>query len=135
MVTKEEVLEALRMVNDPELMMSIVDLGLVYGVKIREAQQGASGTEERPACGTNTSEQPPAVNKGEPPGKAGAEVEVEMTLTSPACPYGPMLIEWTKYACEKVPGVAKCEIKIVWNPPWDPRVMASDEAKLQLGIL
>jgi metal-sulfur cluster biosynthetic enzyme len=25
-------------------------------------------------------------------------------------------------------------VNIVWSPPWDPRTMASDEAKLQLGI-
>ncbi|ARO13208.1 metal-sulfur cluster assembly factor [Propionibacterium freudenreichii] len=34
--TEEQVLEALREVVDPELMVNIVDLGLVYGVDIDE---------------------------------------------------------------------------------------------------
>ena len=32
--TPESVMEALRPVHDPELMISIVDLGLVYGVEV-----------------------------------------------------------------------------------------------------
>ena len=34
--TKESVLEALRPVHDPELMISIVDLGLIYDVAVAE---------------------------------------------------------------------------------------------------
>lgn len=35
-VTKEEVLKALEKVNDPELRINIVDLGLIYAVEITE---------------------------------------------------------------------------------------------------
>ncbi len=34
MVTKEQVIEALKTIIDPELMINIVDLGLIYGVAI-----------------------------------------------------------------------------------------------------
>ncbi len=36
MPTEASVLEALRPVHDPELMISIVDLGLIYGVDLTE---------------------------------------------------------------------------------------------------
>ena len=37
MATKEEVLEVLRQVEDPELGMDVVDLGLVYDVEVESA--------------------------------------------------------------------------------------------------
>lgn len=36
MITKETVLDALNQVEDPELMMGIVDIGLVYEVNVDE---------------------------------------------------------------------------------------------------
>ena len=36
MVTREQVLEALKEVYDPEIPVNIVDLGLVYGVEVDE---------------------------------------------------------------------------------------------------
>ena len=30
--------------------------------------------------------------------------------------------------------VEDVKINLVWNPPWDPRTMASEEAKLELGL-
>ncbi|MBI4245379.1 MAG: hypothetical protein HY606_14920 [Planctomycetes bacterium] len=115
-------MDSLRLVHDPELMLSIVDLGLVYDVIIKDS---------------NAVQADLVVKSEVPTDKADSkcELEVRMTLTSPACPYGPMLIEWTKYAAEKVENVKSCEIKIVWDPPWDPRTMATEEVKLQLGLL
>jgi metal-sulfur cluster biosynthetic enzyme len=36
--------------------------------------------------------------------------------------------------CLPLPGLEKVQVNLVWSPPWDPRTMASDEAKLDLGI-
>lgn len=61
-------------------------------------------------------------------------VKVKMTLTTPACPYGEMLIAMVNRATEEVEGVTRCEVILVWEPVWDPKEMASDLAKDQLGI-
>ena len=61
-------------------------------------------------------------------------VRVEMTLTSPACPYGPELQRQTHDAVRALEGVQTVHVDIVFSPPWDPRTMASDEAKDTLGI-
>jgi len=91
-------LDALKEVVDPELMINVVDLGLVYSI-----QQEAD------------------------------TVKVEMTLTSPACPAGPQIVQQSKLALEKVEGVKAAEIKLVLSPPWTPDRM-TDEARDQLGI-
>jgi metal-sulfur cluster biosynthetic enzyme len=61
------------------------------------------------------------------------KVNVEMTLTSPACPAGPQLVTQSKKALEGVEGVAEATIKLVLNPPWTPDRM-TDQARDQLGI-
>lgn len=99
--TSASVLEALRPVMDPELMISIVDLGLIYGVDV---------------------------------GEDGGRVEVRMSLTSPGCPIGPELMAAVDHTARLVPGVEDVHVQLVWDPPWDPTKMASDEAKEQLGI-
>ena len=96
----EEIREVLQAVEDPELRMSIVELGLVYGVEIDE--EGL--------------------------------VTVNMTLTSPACPIGPMLQGMIYHKLSQMPGVQDVEVNLVWNPPWDPRTMASEDVKMALGI-
>jgi len=97
---KTKVTEALRPVQDPEIRIGIVDLGLIYDVAVSDA----------------------------------AEVKVKMTLTTPACPYGEMLVSMAHRAAEDVEEVKKVEIVLVWDPPWDPKEMCSDLAKDQLGI-
>ena len=61
------------------------------------------------------------------------EVDVEMTLTTPACPAGPEILRNAVSALEKVDGIAKANVKLVMSPPWSPDRM-SDEARDQLGI-
>ena len=66
--------------------------------------------------------------------KDGKKVVVRMTLTSPMCPYGPMIINQVDDLLKFLPGVEESEVKVVWDPQWDPRTMASDEVKDKLGI-
>ena len=102
MPTEHEIMEALKAVYDPELGISIVDLGLVYGVNTIDAEN---------------------------------KVIVDMTLTTPACPLGPM-IKTQAYAVltTTFPSIKDVDMNLVWTPRWDPRTMASEEAKVELGI-
>ena len=59
---------------------------------------------------------------------------IDMTLTTPYCPLGPVIQTQAHAVCSPLPGVRDVHVNIVWSPPWDPRTMASDEAKLELGI-
>ncbi len=63
----------------------------------------------------------------------GSEVDVEMTLTTPACPAGPEILRNSVKAVEKVEGVTKANVKLVMNPPWSPARM-TDDARDILGI-
>lgn len=62
------------------------------------------------------------------------EVNVTMTLTSPACPLAPVIMDQAQYVVGRLPGVENVNVEFVWTPPWDPRVHASEEAKAELGI-
>jgi metal-sulfur cluster biosynthetic enzyme len=59
---------------------------------------------------------------------------IRMTLTSPYCPLGSVIQTQAHASCMRIPGVNDVRVELVWSPPWDPRTMASDEARLQLGI-
>lgn len=61
-------------------------------------------------------------------------VKIQFTLTSPACPVGPMIKAQIEQAASTIEGVDTVESEIVFSPPWDPREMCSDEAKFELGI-
>ncbi len=60
------------------------------------------------------------------------EVNVEMTLTSPACPAGPEILRNAVSALEKVEGVSKANVRLVMSPPWSPDRL-SDAARDELG--
>lgn len=100
MPTEEEVRNALKSVYDPEIGISVEDLGLIYGVR----------SEQR-------------------------NVVIDMTLTTPACPLGPVIkTQAHAVLTAAFPQVEEVDINLVWTPRWDPRTMASEEAKAELGI-
>jgi len=100
-VTKEMAMEALKMVIDPEIGVSIVEMGLIYDVELNEKKKS---------------------------------VNVRMTLTSQMCPVGPYIIQNVEDAIMLLPDIQDVNVEIVWDPPWDPAAMASDEVKDKLGI-
>ena len=95
-IAEDKVREALKAVVDPELFVNIVDLGLIYEIKIDEKPEGKSN------------------------------VVVEMTMTSPACPAGPQLLSQSHEAVGRLDGVGEVDVKLVMEPPWTPDRMTED---------
>ena len=62
------------------------------------------------------------------------DATVTMTLTTPHCPVAESLPNEVELRVLSVPGIRDAEVKLVWDPPWDPSKM-SDEARLELGML
>ena len=61
------------------------------------------------------------------------KVFVEMTLTSPNCPVAEILPEQVKKAAKKAKGVKDVNLKLVFEPPWNPDMM-SEAAKVELNM-
>jgi len=62
------------------------------------------------------------------------EVTVTMTLTSPGCPLGGMIEGAIKNAVADLPDVTDTKVNIVWTPPWDPRIHASEDIKIKYNL-
>ena len=65
--------------------------------------------------------------------RPGNVAYVKMTLTSPMCPVAEILPVEVQEKVAAVPDVSKCELDLVWDPPWDMEMM-SDAAKLELNF-
>ncbi|SMB26019.1 MIP18 family protein YitW [Sterolibacterium denitrificans] len=54
-------------------------------------------------------------------------VRVEMTMTSPACPMGEMIVENVEAVLRaQLPENVQAEVRLVWEPPWHPSMMSKD---------
>ena len=95
MVTKEDVIEVLKKVEDPEIRIDVWTLELIYDVDV-----------------------------------IGKKVNIKMTLTTPACPYGPMLIGEIKSKIRELEGIENVDVEVTFDPPWKP----SDELRATLGV-
>ena len=62
------------------------------------------------------------------------DVEITMTLTSPACPVAESLPGEVRTKIKEIEDVNEVNINLVWEPPWNKDMM-SEEAKLNLGFL
>jgi len=94
---------ALKSVYDPEIPVNIIDLGLVYDLRIEPLPAG------------------------------GSAVHVRMTLTAPGCGMGQIIAADAKSCLERLPGVAEASVEVVWEPPWTAqRISPAGRAKLGL---
>lgn len=61
-------------------------------------------------------------------------VDIDMTLTAPACPVAGTFPSVVESRVSEVPGVNSVHVELVWEPPWSPDSM-TEEVKLELGLL
>lgn len=81
---------------DPEIPVNIVDLGLIYDLKVT------------PLDGD------------------GNRVEVKMTLTAPGCGMGVTIAADAQDKILGLPGVDEADVQVVWDPPWSPHMISPE---------
>lgn len=103
-----EVWAALYEVEDPEMPISVVDLGLVYDVHVD--------------------------GEGDP--DARTTVTVEMTLTYTGCPARDMLTNDVRCAALSAPGVDDATVELRYSPPWNVNMVteAGRERLREFGL-
>jgi len=66
-------------------------------------------------------------------GVSAEAVQIDITMTSPACPMGEMILDDVREVLDALaPEGMAIEVNLVWEPPWDPSRM-SDAARRVLG--
>jgi probable FeS assembly SUF system protein SufT len=83
-----QVVEALQGVYDPEIPVSVVELGLIYRCEEQRLPDG------------------------------GRRITIDMSMTAPGCGMGDILKVDAANAVRKVPGVDDVQVTLVWDPPW-----------------
>ena len=97
-LSPEGIREILKPIQDPDLGISVVDLGLIYNIENKDG-----------------------------------DINIEMTFTTPACPYGPQILEEIKYTLNALDDVGSVNIDVVWDPPWSMERI-SEETRLEMGM-
>lgn len=93
---------------DPELNMNVVDLGLIYGIKV----EGRRKKEE------------------------GIKIHILMTLTTPGCPLAAVFAPMVRQALADIPGFdpyKDLDLELTFDPPWHQGMM-SERAKAEMGF-
>ena len=96
LATEDDIWEAMKQCFDPEIPVNIVDLGLIYDLKLDFFKE------------------------------KGTAVDIKMTLTAPGCGMGPAIAEDAKNKVLQLPGVFDVNIHLVWDPQWDRDMMTEE---------
>lgn len=93
--SEEAVWDALKQCFDPEIPVNIVDLGLIYDMRIEDLDNGKK------------------------------DVSIKMTLTAQGCGMGPVIAQDAKNRVEQVEEIESAEVEIVWDPVWNPQMISA----------
>ena len=97
---EKRVWDMLRSCYDPEIPVNIVDLGLVYDMRVDRLPGGRSA------------------------------VSVKMTLTAPGCGMGGVIAGDAQQKLLGLPGVEEATVEIVWDPPWHHSMITKQGKKI-----
>ena len=111
MVRREDILDVLRTIPDPEMPISIVDLGLVEDVRVEQ-----NGSDAASRC--------------------AAHVSVDLLPTFVGCPALDMIAGDVRAKVGKLPGVDRVEVNWIFDPAWsvDRITVAGREALREHGV-
>ncbi len=99
-VEEKTVWDTLKTCYDPEIPVNIVDLGLVYDMKVTPLESGRSA------------------------------VNVKMTLTAPGCGMGGIIAGDAQQKLLGLPGVQEANVEIVWEPQWHHSMITAEGRKI-----
>jgi len=91
---------ALKKCFDPEIPINIVDLGLIYDMRIEDLDNGKK------------------------------QIFIKMTLTAQGCGMGPVIAQDAKVNVEQIEQVESAEVDIVWEPVWNPQMISDEGRKV-----
>lgn len=95
-VNEDQVWASLKQCYDPEIPVNIVELGLIYGCKVEQGNDGKNN------------------------------VLIDMTLTAPGCGMGPSMVADVERKLSQVPNVDKVKIELVFDPPWNNEMLSDE---------
>lgn len=93
--SEEAVWDALKQCFDPEIPVNIVDLGLIYDMRISDLDSGKK------------------------------DVSIKMTLTAQGCGMGPVIAQDAKNRVEQIEEIDRADVEIVWDPVWNPQMISA----------
>jgi probable FeS assembly SUF system protein SufT len=90
---EKQVWDSLKTCYDPEIPVTVVDLGLIYDCHLT------------PIGGNNF------------------KADVKMTLTAPGCGMGPVLAQDVQNKLLSLEPIDEANVELVWDPPWNQGMM------------
>lgn len=93
MVEKEKIIDVLKQCFDPEIPVDLWNLGLIYDIKISEAENKKSN------------------------------IDITMTLTTPGCSMGSYMADDIKMKLSGVKEIGDVSVEVTFDPPWKPEMM------------
>jgi phenylacetate-CoA oxygenase PaaJ subunit len=134
-VSREQVFEVLGTIPDPEMPISIVDLGLVEDVRVvpPSLEGGGQGMGGARASRSRTSDSarsthPPAPSRA----GRGNQVEIDLLPTFIGCPALDMIAGDVRAKVGALPGVGEVRVNWLFAPPWSvDRITAGGRESLR----